>query len=88
MNEIANMTDKIAKENDRWLMVALLIVCAIIVVVVWRFLVADREKLSKRLTEVTDRHIAVCEKVADVVATNTAVVHANTNLLVRVEKKL
>ena len=56
-------------------MMALIFILLAAAAVVWRWVTADREKISKRLTEVTDRHIVVTEKLAEVVATNTAVLH-------------
>lgn len=73
--------DHAAAQNDHWLFLAALVVIGIILFGIWRFIVADREKLGERLTEVTDRHIQSCEKLGEVVAANTAV-------LQRVEKKL
>jgi hypothetical protein len=73
--------DHASQQNDHWLFLAALVVLGCVLVVVWRFMVADREKLGARLTEVTDRHIESCENLGKVVSANTAV-------LERVEKKL
>ncbi len=76
MNEATqDLIDHAAKENDRWLFIALLVIVILAAGIVWRWMVADREKISKRLTEMTDRHIGVTEKVTEVVANNTAVLH-------------
>lgn len=73
--------DHAAQQNDHWLFLFALAVLGTVLICVWRFMVADREKLGNRLTEVTDRHIKSCENLGEVVAANTAV-------LERVEKKL
>jgi len=76
MNEAAtNLIDHASKENDRWLFVALLVLLVLAAIFIWRWIVSDREKLSVRLTEMTDRHITVTEKLSEVVANNTAVLH-------------
>ena len=72
---INNIADHAARQDDRWVMMALLVVLLIVGIVIWRWMTADREKISQRLTEVTDRHIKVTEQVVEVVATNTAVLH-------------
>ncbi len=76
MNEALKETiDHAAKENDRWLFVALLVILLIFIGFIWRWMTADREKISNRLTQMTDRHIEVTEKLSEVVANNTAVLH-------------
>lgn len=62
-----------AKQNDRWLFVALLVILLVVGFALWRWVIADREKLANRLTHMTDRHIEVTEKLSEVVANNTAV---------------
>lgn len=81
MNEVINQINEAAEKSDRWLFIACLVVLGLVGIFIWRWIVSDREKLSKRLTEMTDRHIATTEKVIEVVANNTAVLN-------RVEKKL
>lgn len=71
MNEIKTIADHASNQSDRWLFVALLILAVLAMLMIWRWIVADRDKLANRLTEITDRHIAMTEKVADVVANNT-----------------
>jgi hypothetical protein len=39
--------------------------------VVWRWIVADREKLGNRLTEITDKYIQMGERMTEVVTNNT-----------------
>lgn len=81
MNETINTIDHAAMQSDRWLFIAMLVILIIALVIVWRWIISDREKISNRLTAMTDRHIAVTEKLSEVVANNTAVLH-------QVEKKL
>jgi heme/copper-type cytochrome/quinol oxidase subunit 2 len=71
MNEIASAADHASQQSDRWMFIVMLIIVMVIGVVVWRWIVADREKLSNRLTEVTDKHIQSTEKLAEVVTNNT-----------------
>lgn len=81
IDELTKFADHASQQNSMWLFIAALFVLAIFTVVVWRWIVADREKLGERLTKVTDRHIESCERLG-------AVVEANTAVLQRVEKKL
>jgi hypothetical protein len=81
MQELVNTADHAANQSDRWMFVVTLIIFLCAALAMWRWMLSDREKVSKRLTEMTDRHIAVTERLADVVANNTAVLH-------QVEKKL
>ena len=81
MKDLQELTDHAAQQSDRWLFLAMLVVFLGAALLLWRWMVSDREKVSRRLTEMTDRHIAVTERLADVVANNTAVLH-------QVEKKL
>jgi len=81
MTDIINAADKVAAQNDRWLMVACLIIIGIIAVCIWRWMVSDREKLSERLTVITDRHIAFSEKLTEVVSNNTNALSNNTDAL-------
>ena len=71
MTDLTNLTDHAAQQNYQWMFVALFIVLLIFVLVIWRWVIADREKLSARLTEMTDRHIIATEKMTEVVANNT-----------------
>jgi hypothetical protein len=80
-DEISKLADHAAQQNDRWLFVFLLIFLLASFGIFFRWLLKDRDAIGKRLTEVTDRHIAVTENLAKVVATNTAIME-------RVETKL
>ena len=71
MTDLTNLTDHAAQQNYQWMFVALFIVTLIFVIVIWRWVIADREKLASRLTEMTDRHITATEKMTEVVANNT-----------------
>ena len=75
MNETISSIDHAAQQNDRWMFIAMLVVLLVVGVIVWRWMISDREKISTRLTEMTDRHIAETEKMIEVVANNTAVLH-------------
>lgn len=75
MNDLKNFADHAAAENDRWLLIVFIMVGVTGAVMLWRWMVSDREKLSARLTQITDRHIQVTEKLSEVVANNTAVLH-------------
>jgi hypothetical protein len=75
MNELKHTADYVAAQSDRWMFVALLIIGLLVCIALWRWMVADREITAKRLTEVTDRHIAQSERLAEVVANNTAALH-------------
>ena len=79
--EIIKLADHASQQNSMWLFLAALLVLGLFIIIVWRWMVADREKLGARLTDVTDRHIASCERLG-------AVVEANTAVLKKVESKL
>ena len=81
IDEAIKLADHASQQSSTWALCALAIVLAIVLVAVWRMVVADKEKIGNRLTEVTDRHIQVCENLSKVVEANTAVLH-------QVEKKL
>ena len=70
-----SVIDHAATQNDHWLFIAVLILLMAFVVATFRCMINDRENVAKRLTEMTDRHITVTEKLSEVVATNTAVLH-------------
>ena len=71
MDEIKPMADYASQQSDRWLFICALGVLMAFCLVIWRWIVADREKLGARLTEVTDRHIKSVENLGEVVANNT-----------------
>jgi len=75
LTDAATAADYASKQPDRWLFVAALIVLLLFIGIAWRWIIADREKVSLRLTAMTDRHIEVTEKLAEVVANNTAVLN-------------
>jgi len=81
MNDIERIVDHAAAQNDRWLFLALLVLTIIGTVFFWRWLTGDREKLANRLTEITDRHIASQEKLAEVVANNTSAMRENLTVM-------
>ena len=73
MNEVKAITDAAAAHDDRWLFLAMVVVFILTMLAVYRWIVADREKVAQRLTLVTDRYIATAEHIAEVVANNTIV---------------
>ena len=82
MNDtISNLTDHAAQQNDRWLFIFLLMFLLAAFGIFFRWLLKDREAISRRLTEVTDRHIEQCTKLSEVVTLNSRVVDNNTNAL-------
>ncbi len=78
MNEIKGLTDYASNQSDRWLFVAMLIVLLLVGFFLWKWMVSHVDKISKRLEEVTDRHIAQGERLAEVVANNTAALRENS----------
>jgi hypothetical protein len=75
MQDITDLINTAAAQNDRWMFVALLVLAIAGSIFFWRWLTNDREKLSTRLTEITDRHIESQAKLSEVVANNTAALH-------------
>lgn len=66
------IADHAAAQSDRWLFIALLLVLGSVVAFIWRFMVAERSAMTKRLEDITDRHIASQEKLSAVVSNNTS----------------
>lgn len=75
MTDPTPIIDHAAQQSDRWLFIAAIVVILLIGLLIWRWIVADREKIAKRLTEITDKHIEAQQKLAEVVANNTAALH-------------
>ena len=71
MSDLLPVIDHASKQDDRWLVMALIVVLAVAGIAIWRWLAADRDKISKRLTEITDRHIESQQKLSEVVTNNT-----------------
>lgn len=71
MNDPFQVADHIAKQDDRYLVILLIVLIVLAGIAIWRFMASDREKISKRLTEITDRHIQSQEKLSEVVTNNT-----------------
>ncbi|HTA30719.1 MAG TPA: hypothetical protein VK731_09535 [Candidatus Cybelea sp.] len=67
--------DRASQQNDHWLFIAALVVLGVVLLAIWRWMVAYLEKQGNRLTQITDRHIESCERLGEVVATNTAVLN-------------
>ncbi len=88
MNEVVTITDHAARQSDRWLFIAILVILLIASVVFWRWIIKDRDKLGARLTDVTDRHIDAHQKLIEVVARNNEVVAQNTRVLFDVNATL
>jgi peptidoglycan/LPS O-acetylase OafA/YrhL len=72
MNEISTAADYAARQNDHWLFIATLLILLAFAILIWRWVTADREKLARRLTEMTDKHISATEQMTAVVVNNTA----------------
>jgi len=79
MNDIASLTDHAAAQGDRWLFVFVFLFLLATFGLFFRWLLKDREAMSKRLTEVTDRHIEQSAKLAEVVTNNTNAFNASVN---------
>jgi hypothetical protein len=88
MNDLTKLADHAAEQSDRWMFAAIFILFVLALGVAWRWMINDREKVSTRLTQVTDRHISAMERFSEVVATNTAALANNTDVLHKVDKKL
>jgi len=71
MNVIKSAADYASQQNDRYLFIVTLLIFLFAGIWVWRWMVADREKLATRLTEITDKHIESTQQLATVVANNT-----------------
>lgn len=85
MTDLEILADHAAIQSDRWWVCAVFIVLAIVLVTVWRSLQSDRNKLSDRLTSITDKHISTVEAMT---ARVTTVVENNTAVLNEVKRKL
>ena len=88
MEPIIKMTDHAAAQGDRWLFVFLLIFLLVFCGLFFRWLLKDREAVVKRLTEITDKHIAQTATLAEVVTLNSRVVDNNTNALKEFTEKM
>lgn len=92
MSDIINVADHAARQSDRWLFVAMLVIFMIAVATMVRWFIGDREKLSVRLTEVTDKHIAhttaQTERMSEVIANNTAALQSNAKALEKVNETM
>ena len=86
MTDVAKIADYAAQQSDRWLFIAALVVLLGFGFFVWRWIVADRDKLGKRLTEITDKHIESTAQLATVVANNTNALTNNTTALQEVKE--
>jgi len=75
----------VADKNDRWLLVAVLVLALLGLIALWRWLTSHLEKTAERLTTITDRHIAQTEHLATVVANNTSALQQNTHALAKME---
>ena len=71
MTDIATLADHASQQNDRWLFVFLLVFLLCSFGIFFRWLLKDREAITKRLTEITDKHIDQSAKLAEVVTNNT-----------------
>lgn len=87
MNDIVALTNHAASQSDRWLFICSLIILGLFALLIWRWIVRDRDKLANRLTEITDKHIVMCEKLSEVVANNTTVMREATDIMNRCRDK-
>jgi hypothetical protein len=81
MNDIAKLTDHAAQQDDRWLFVFLLIFLLCSFGIFFRWLLKDRDAITRRLTEITDKHIDQSSKLAEVVSNNTNAARENTETM-------
>lgn len=75
MTDIISTVDHAASKDDRWLMVAIIVLAIVAMVMFWRWVIGDREKVAARLNQITDAHITASAKLAEVVANNTSALH-------------
>jgi hypothetical protein len=71
MHALTDLADHASRQDDRWLLVAILIIGIAGMLMFWRWIVADREKVADRLANMTDRHIDSQAKLSEVVVNNT-----------------
>ena len=88
MNDtITSTADYAARQNDHWLFIATLLILLAFAILIWRWVTADREKLARRLTEMTDKHIAATEKMTEVVVNNTAALREVKDVMIQCRLK-
>lgn len=73
--ELLDLVNYAATQNDRWLFLGLLVLVLVACFGLWRWMVSSHVDVTRRLTEVTDRHISQTEKLSEVVANNTIALH-------------
>jgi hypothetical protein len=78
---IQSFADHAAQQSDRWLLITICTLVIVGLVIIWRWIISDREKDRQRLIEITDRHIASGERMAEVAANTTTALNNNTNAL-------
>jgi hypothetical protein len=74
MNDIATLTDHASQQGDRWLFIFVFLFLLATFAIFFKWLLRDREAITRRLTDITDRHICQGEQLGKLVADNTAVI--------------
>jgi hypothetical protein len=71
MTDLISLADHAASQSDRWMFIATLTLLIAFLVMIWRWIVADRAKLGDRLTIITDKYLESTQQLTEVVANNT-----------------
>lgn len=69
--DLLGITEHASRQSDRWLFIAALVIMLSGILMLWRWFTSDRAEVARRLTDITDRHIAAGEHMSQVVANNT-----------------
>lgn len=80
------IADHAARQSDRWLFIATLVLMMISMLALARWFLADRKGLADRLTTMTDRHITQSEDLSKVVTNNTAALNEISKKLQELER--
>jgi hypothetical protein len=80
MGEFIRTVDYAATQSYQWMFIAMFVIFLIGAWLGWRWMAAHIERTANRLTEVTDRHIAQGERLAELVANNTIVMQESVNV--------
>jgi len=75
---IAKITNSAAAHDDRWMLIAAIVIVVVASLLALRWMAGDRSEMARRLTEITDRHIAQGIELAKLVANNTEALSQNT----------
>jgi hypothetical protein len=69
--DVLGITEHAARQSDRWMFVACLVIMLAGILMLWRWFTNDRADVARRLTEITDRHIEAGQHLSQVVTNNT-----------------